>query len=84
MSEIKNIPQKTKQTLFFTKKRNLIIDFCRHLRNSFSHGLLKKENNNMIISDVYRKNYTSKGFLEYEATMDFVIEIIKDFENVKY
>ena len=70
--------------LFLTKKRNLIIDFCRHLRNSFSHGLLKKENNNMIILDVYRKKYTSKGFLEYEAVMQFVIEVIKDFENIKH
>lgn len=84
ISEIKNRPKQTKQTLFLTKKRNLIIDFCRHLRNSFSHGLLKKENNNMIILDVYRKKYTSKGFLEYEAVMQFVIEIIKDFENIKH
>ena len=84
ISEIKNIPEHTKQTLFFTKKRNLIIDFCRHLRNSFSHGFLKKENNNMIISDVYRKNYTSKGYLKYETIMKFVIEIIKDYENIKH
>ncbi len=38
----------------------------------------------MIILDVYRKKYTSKGFLEYEAVMQFVIEVIKDFENIKH
>lgn len=84
MSEIKDISDQTKGTLFFTKKINMIMDFCRHLRNSFSHGLLKKENNMMIILDVYRKNYTSIGFLEYKTTINFIIEIIKDFENIKH
>ena len=32
----------SRYTLFMTKKINQVLDFCRHLRNSISHGLLKK------------------------------------------
>ena len=73
VSEIENTPKQTKQTLFFTKKKCQILDFCRHLRNSFSHGLLKKENNIIIIPDINRNYYSSKGFLEYRVTKEFIL-----------
>lgn len=81
VKEIENLPEQAKQTLFFTKQKVQIIDFCRHLRNSFSHGLLKKENNRIIISDIGRGNCTSKGFLEYRIVIEFVIEIVREYEN---
>lgn len=80
--EFKDIPKQTKQTLFFTKRKCQIIDFCCHLRNSFSHGLLKKENNRIIISDMSRGHYSSMGFLEYNIVKKFVIEVVKEFEHI--
>ena len=64
---------------FFTKKKCQILDFCRHLRNSFSHGLLKKENNIIIIPDINRNYYSSKGFLEqrregFDRELSFKVE----------
>lgn len=83
VNKIKVMTGQGKQTLFFTKQKSQIIDFCRHLRNSFSHGLMKKENNKIIIPDISRGNYTSKGFLKYCIVKEFVVEVIKGFENTK-
>lgn len=81
INEIKNSPESSKQTLYFTKQKNQILDFCRHLRNAFSHGLLRKESKKMIIIDKNRGNCTSKGYVEYDITKKFIVEIIKEFEN---
>lgn len=84
ISEIKDMGEQNKQTLFFNRQKCQIIDFCRHLRNSFSHGFLKKENNKIIIPDISRGNYSSKGFLEYSIVKEFIVGIIKDFEDIKH
>lgn len=84
ISEIKNLPKQSKQTLYFTKRRNQILDFCRHLRISFSHGLLENRDKKMIILDKYRGNYTSEGFIEYDIAKEFIVNIIKGFETIEY
>lgn len=71
------------QTLFFTKKKYQILDFCRHLRNSFSHALLKKDGINLYILDRYRGHMTSSGFLEYNKVIEFCNEIVKEYELIK-
>ena len=35
----------------------------------------------MIIIDKNRGNCTSKGYVEYDITKKFIVEIIKEFEN---
>lgn len=82
--EIRNMPEQVKQTLYFTQQKCQIIDFCRHLRNSFSHGLLKKETHKIVIPDISKGYYSSKGFLEYSIVKEFVIEVIKEYENAEH
>lgn len=67
--------------LYFTRKRVLILDLLRHIRNSFSHGLLIKDSKNLKISDKYRQFKTSKGSLEYSTIKEFIVEIIKQYED---
>lgn len=81
--EIANQTDFTKQSLFFTKKKVLIIDFCRHLRNSFNHALLIKQRTRPIsfsITDISSNQYTCKGFLNYTSVNKFILHIIQDYE----
>ena len=67
-------------TLFFTVRNNQILDLCRHLRNSFSHATLKRDGEHLDIIEIYRGDYTSKGYLDYKDVISFCMEIINDFE----
>ncbi len=42
IAEIANLSKKETRTLFFTKSKFQVADFCRHMRNAFVHGLLQK------------------------------------------
>ena len=79
--EIASLADFSKQTLFFTASSVQIIDFCRHLRNSFVHALLEKKDNKFYITDKYRKFETSKGFIGYAYVKEFIVQIIKDYEH---
>lgn len=72
-------------TLFFTQGRSHVLDFCRHLRNSFCHGILKKDDKKLIINDKKNKKgkeqKTSKGYIEYKTVEQFVKEIVNMYEN---
>ena len=77
-----------KQTFRFTKdNKSQIYSFCRHIRNSFSHALLKKEGTKLYISDKKGNKETAKGFLEYSDVIEFMKIVITDycekFENNK-
>jgi hypothetical protein len=78
--EIASLADFSKQTLFFTASSVQIIDFCRHLRNSFVHALLEKKDNKFYITDKSRNKETCKGFLDYTLVKEFVIQIVKDYE----
>ncbi len=75
-----NIQKSNVVTLFFTVRNNQILDLCRHLRNSFSHASLKRDGKNLDIIEIYRGDYTSKGYLDYKDIISFCMEIINDFE----
>lgn len=62
--DIATVTDYAKFTLFFTKKHSQVLDFCRHLRNSFVHGILIKEDKFLIINDKNnRQKVSSKGYL---------------------
>lgn len=80
--DIAKITDYAKFTLFFTKKHSQVLDFCRHLRNSFVHGILIKEDKFLVINDKNnRQNVSSKGYLEYSLVKGFVKEIINVYEH---
>lgn len=75
-----------KYTLYFTKHKFQVWDLCRHLRNSISHaiiekGEMEKRKKIIIILDKYRGKVTSKGYLDYSSIKEFVIEMIKKYEE---
>lgn len=75
---------KTK-TLFFTKHKVQIIDFCRHLRNSFGHALLVKQAtriNSLSIRDNSHGKTTCIGFLNYNLVRKFIICVCCDYEQI--
>lgn len=47
--ELKSQIDFTKHSLFFTKSKAQILDFCRHLRNSFVHANLEKQKTNLVL-----------------------------------
>ena len=82
IDEIKTGITFAKRTLFFTKSSTQIFDFCRHLRNSFSHGLIKKEGRNLYITDKKGKSViTSTGYLEHSLVIEFISTVINDYEH---
>lgn len=79
--DIATTSEYAKFTLFFTKKHSQVLDFCRHLRNSFVHGILIKDDKFLAINDKNnRKQVSSKGYLEYKLVMGFVKEVVKSYE----
>ena len=80
--DIATVTDYAKFTLFFTKKHSQVLDFCRHLRNSFVHGILIKEDKFLIINDKNnRQKVSSKGYLEYRLVKEFVKEIVNVYEH---
>ena len=80
--DIATITDYAKFTLFFTKKYSQVLDFCRHLRNSFVHGILVKEDKFLVINDKNnRQKVSSKGYLEYRLVKEFVKEIVNVYEH---
>lgn len=87
-------PQKKQRkdaTLLFTKNSGLVIDFCRHFRNSFAHALMYKQGNKLYIPDFsFKKDkntkerikeITSKGYVNSTLAYQFIQEIIKEYEH---
>lgn len=56
--------------------------FCKHLRNSFAHGLLKQENGQIIITDLGKgKTITANGLIEQETLTDFLDVVIAEYDE---
>ena len=81
--EIANLKEEKKHTLFFTGSKAQTIELCRHLRNSFSHGLLNNQSSQLMIFDKDKGSYTSKGYLNCNDVKEFIEGIIKDYESDK-
>lgn len=59
-----------------------VSSFCRHLRNSFAHGLLKQENGQIIITDLGKgKTITANGLIEQETLTDFLDVVIAEYDE---
>lgn len=68
-----------KNTIYFTYNTSICVDFIRHVRNAFAHGLLSKEKNNYIIQDLYKRKYTAYG----RISQKLLPELISVLENTK-
>ena len=68
-------------SLYYTKHKVLILDFCRHFRNSFSHALTTRKLGILFINDKKGVKNTCLGFVNYLDTKQFIIEIIKEYES---
>lgn len=89
-SENKDLPKKgkPKTTFIFTGSKCQIIEFCRHLRNSFSHanikvipGVNQHNKRQFIIKDFSRQKYTAYGTLEAELVEQFIKQMIMDYTD---
>ena len=67
-------------SLYYTKHKVLILDFCRHLRNSFSHALVSRKQGRLFINDKKGVKNTCLGFVNYSDAKQFIIEIINEYE----
>lgn len=47
--------------ILFSASDSTCFDFLRHIRNAFSHGLLIKEHNYILIKDFYQNKLTMYG-----------------------
>lgn len=82
LNGIKEFVKKGKQTLFFTESKYQLYDFCRHLRNSFCHALIRKTETVLSIPDKKgRKILTSKGSIEYSLAIEFLKILISEYES---
>ena len=84
MGEISKQEDFSQNTLFFTKSKTQVLDFCRHLRNAFCHALLEKnqpQKGFLSIKDKSYGKYTCIGYLEYEIVKRFMLELIKSYES---
>ena len=81
-NEIANQADFSKRTLLFTKDdKAQIYNFCRHLRNSFVHAILKKDNNLLFVNDKdVRGKETSRGSLPNNVVKEFIVQIIQAYE----
>lgn len=68
-------------TLYFTKRNCLVLDFMRHLRNSFCHALLKKEEKAYLLVDNYRGRVSCRGYLPSKLVVDFLAQLNQECEE---
>lgn len=79
---IGELVKKGKQTLFFTKSKYQLYDFCRHLRNSFCHALIQRNETVLSVPDMKgKKILTSKGSIEYPIAVEFFRTLIAEYES---
>lgn len=80
--ELTEIKPYAKYTLFFTNSKVLVLDFCRHLRNSFVHAIMECKDGKIYINDIGRfQKKTSVGYLNKALVVNFVTEVVKEYEQ---
>lgn len=68
--------------LDFTKNSVLIVDFCRHLRNSIVHARLENIEGSYYINDVGRNGKkTSEGYVKEKLVTRFIGKLIAGYEH---
>lgn len=68
-------------TLYCTKRNCLVLDFMRHLRHSFCHALLKKEEKAYLLVDNYRGRVSCRGYLPSKLVVDFLTQLNQECEE---
>ena len=79
--EIASLKDEKKYPFYMTKQRFQVWDMCRHLRNSFAHANLRVSGNTIVVTDKRLKRLTATGFLDYSSVKEFIVAIIKEYEN---
>lgn len=72
---------KKNKTLYYSRRKNLLLDFCRHLRNSFVHAQLKKSGDYLYISDKHSGKSTCEGYLKCDDVIKFIKAIVESYKN---
>lgn len=81
-AELAEIKPYAKYTLFFNKRTVIILDLCRHLRNSFAHAILFCKKDKLYVNDIGRGGKkTSIGWLDKKLVINFLTEIGKEYEQ---
>lgn len=82
IDDIDKVKLDGKYTLCFTKNTVLIVDFCRHLRNSIVHARLENIEGSYYINDVGRNGQkTSEGYMKKKQVMEFIDKLIASYEH---
>lgn len=71
----------TRQTFFFAKNKCKILDFSRHLRNSFCHAFIVKSGDWCFIQDSYQGRLSCVGKVKCNELMEFLNAVIKEYEE---
>lgn len=64
-----------KNTVVFSSHGSRCVDFIRHVRNAFAHGLVVKQGNTYELSDIYRKQLTMKGSIGMNLLKELITKI---------
>lgn len=64
-----------KNTVVFSSHGSRCVDFIRHVRNAFAHGLVVKQKNWYELSDFYRKQLTMKGCIGVNLLKELIEKI---------
>lgn len=73
----------TNNEIHYAKSKNKILGFCRHLRNSMCHGLLKETNYRLMIEDKNNGRKTCMGIIETTKVAKFIDALVSNYENDK-
>ena len=71
--------QGEKNTVVFSSSGSRCVDFIRHVRNAFAHGLIVKQGNTYELTDISRKRLTMKG----RIGVNLLRELIEKIEETR-
>lgn len=71
--------QGEKNTVVFSSSGSRCVDFIRHVRNAFAHGMILKQGNTYELIDIYRKHLTMRG----RIGVNLLRELIEKIEETR-
>lgn len=67
--------QGEKNTVVFSSSGSRCVDFIRHVRNAFAHGLIVKQGNTYELTDISRKRLTMRGRIGVNLLRELIEKI---------
>ena len=67
--------QGEKNAVVFSSSGSRCVDFIRHVRNAFAHGLIVKQGNTYELTDIYRKQFTMRGRIGVNLLRELIEKI---------